>query len=240
MDGADPPPAAGAAPRRGRPPKLSRNVVVGAAIALLDSAGESALTFRALAAELHTGVGGIYHYVASKDEVLDAATNEILGRVVAAADLPADPYEALRVLSMDLYLAMQAHPWSGAYLMRDTGMQPNSMRLFELFGRQVMRLNLTPRQTFDAVSSLVSFVVGVGAEMRQLPAEKMVEGKTQAEYLQEIAQEWRSLDPEEFPFVHAVADEFATHDDVEQFRAGVDLFLAGLARRASCDAAPES
>jgi len=41
---------------------------------MLDVAGESGLTFRALAAELRTGAGAIYWHVANKSELLVAAT----------------------------------------------------------------------------------------------------------------------------------------------------------------------
>lgn len=218
--------------RRGRRPTLSLEAILTEAVALLDEAGEGALTFRTLAERLGTGVGSLYHYVAGRDELLDRATNVILGQVVDEIVLPDDPYAALRQLSMRTYLALQAHPWAGIYLMRDTGMQPNSMRLFDLFGRQSLKLDLTARQRFDAVSSLVSFVVGVGAEMRELPAAILVEGKSQAEYLHDYAEAWRALDPTEFPFIAATADEFEQHDDRSQFAAGVDLFLAGLAQQA--------
>jgi hypothetical protein len=48
------------------------------------------------------------------------------------------------------------------------------------------------------------------------------------EYIARFADEWRGLDPEAFPFLHHIVDEFAGHDDREQFRAGLDLLLAGL------------
>ena len=41
-------------------------------------------------------------------------------------------------------------------------------------------------------------------------------------------QTWRELDPEDFPFVHEIIDEFDGHDDADQFRAALDLTLAGL------------
>lgn len=211
---------------------LSLDIVLDTAIEILDTEGEGSLTLRALAARLDTGVGSLYHYVASKDELLDRATNQVLGDVVGAIELPADPYEAMRTLSDALYMSLQAHPWMGFYLLRDTGMQPNSMRLFDLFGRQVQQLDLTTRQRFNAVSALVSFVVGAGAEMRQLPEAMLAEGKSQEESLHDYAESWRELDPEEFPFVHEAADAFEQHDDVSQFQEGVDLFLAGIAMQA--------
>lgn len=211
---------------------LSLEIVLDSAIEILDADGEGSLTLRALAARLDTGVGSLYHYVASKDELLDRATNQVLGEVVDQIELPDDPYEAMRTLSDALYVSLQAHPWMGLYLMRDTGMQPNSMRLFDLFGRQTQRLDLTTVQRFNAVSSLVSFVVGVGAEMRQLPEAMLAEGKSQEDSLREYADAWRALDPDEFPFIREAADVFEVHDDVAQFRDGVDLLLTGIAAQA--------
>lgn len=218
--------------RRGRRPTLSLQLVLATAIEMLDADGEQALTLRALAGRLDTGVGSLYHYVAGKDELLDRATNEVLGEVMVDLALPDDPYEALRALCYALYACMQRHQWVASYLMRDTGMQPNSMRLFDLFGRQTQRLELTSRQRFIAVSTLVSFVVGVGAEMRELPEAMVAAGKSQAESLHEYADSWRALDPAEFPFVHETVEVFETHDDAAQFEEGVDIFLAGLASQA--------
>ncbi len=44
-----------------------------------------------------------------------------------------------------------------------------------------------------------------------------------------LADQWAHLDPAEYPFVRHVAAQLADHDDREQFLAGVDLFLAGIA-----------
>lgn len=47
-----------------------------------------------------------------------------------------------------------------------------------------------------------------------------------------VVAQWRALDGAEFPFLHTILDVFQTHDDVEQFRAGLDLLLDGLRRQA--------
>ena len=47
-------------------------------------------------------------------------------------------------------------------------------------------------------------------------------------FLHRYAEQWRALDPEAFPFVHEIVDEFEAHDDNEQFRAALELTLAGL------------
>jgi AcrR family transcriptional regulator len=202
------------------------------AVALLDEAGEPALTFRALAARLGTGVGSVYWYVASKDELLDRAADHVLAdALLAVQKLPTsdDPIEGMRAIALTLFDAIADRPWLGAYFLRDTGVQPNGLKLYEMLGRQALRLDLTQRQRFHAVSAVIGYVVGIAADLGQQPPQAVLDGEfTRDEYLGRFVAQWRALDPEEFPFMLHIADEFEGHDDADQFRAGLDLLLAGL------------
>lgn len=216
----------------GRRATHSLDAVIGEAVALLDEAGESALTFRALAARLGGGAASIYWYVANKDELLDRASDHVIAQVLAETagfTEAADPVDDLRAIAVALFDATARRPWLGAYFMRDTGVQPNSLLLYERLGQQVLRLGLTPRQSFHAVSAIIGFVVGIAADLGQQPPQEVADGEVDRdEFLARFAQQWRDLDPEQYPFVHHVVDEFESHDDTEQFRAGLDLLLAGL------------
>ncbi|WUT01112.1 TetR/AcrR family transcriptional regulator [Streptomyces sp. NBC_00708] len=202
------------------------------AVALLDEAGASALTFRALAQRLGGGVASIYWYVASKDELLDRATDHVMGTVLADIEkFPCgdDPIDDLRAMAVTLFDAVVERPWLGAYFMRNTDVQSNSLRLYEKLGRQTLRLKLDARQRFHAVSAIVGVVVGSAVDMGQEPPAEILDGAVDRdEYLGRFARTWRELDPEDFPFVHEIVDEFDGHDDVDQFRSALDLTLAGL------------
>ncbi|MCU1537120.1 MAG: TetR family transcriptional regulator [Humibacillus sp.] len=236
-------------PARGRArASHSLEAILTEAVALLDTSGEPALTFRALAARLGGGAASIYWYVSSKNELLDRAADHVLGEVLVAVegvgagigtgvggggDPLDEPLDDLRTIALALFDAVVDRPWLGAYFLRDTGVQPNGLRLYELLGQQVLRLHLTPRQSFHAVSAVVGFVVGTAADMGQQPSEAAPAGEVDgADELARHADEWRALDPDEFPFVHHIVDEFAVHEDAEQFRAGLDLILSGLRQQA--------
>ena len=223
----------------------SLSSVLSEAVALLDESGEQALTFRALAIRMGGGVGSIYWYVDSKDELLDRAADFALGDVVqATADIGrgttgggprggTDTVDAalvdLRSIAVLLFDAIAERPWLAAYLMRNIEVQPNAMRLYELMGEQLLRLPLTPREAFHAVSAVLGFTVGTAADLGQQPPESVASGQVgRDEFLERYADRWRALDPVEFPFVHRIVDEFEGHDDREQFRAGLDLLVAGL------------
>src|SRR6201995_3799497 len=73
---------------------LSKERIVEAAIEILDADGESALTFRALAARLATGSGAIYWHVADKRALLAAAADQVVAGVMMAGTPGAGPREA--------------------------------------------------------------------------------------------------------------------------------------------------
>ena len=91
-------------------------------------------------------MASIYWYVASKDELLDRATDHVLGGVLdrrrgaAGSD---DPIDDLRAMAVTLFDAIVDRPWLGAYFMRNTDVQANALRLYEKLGQQMLRLDLT-------------------------------------------------------------------------------------------------
>lgn len=202
------------------------------AVALLDEAGVPGLTFRALAQRLGGGVASIYWYVESKDELLDRASDHVMGAVLADVEgLPGsdDPIDDLRATAVTLFEAIMDRPWLGAYFMRNTDVQANSLHVYEKLGRQTLRLDLSARQRFHAVSAIVGVVVGSAVDLGQEPPQEVLDGAVNRdEFLGRYAAAWRALDPEEFPFVHDIVDEFDGHDDVDQFRSALELTLMGL------------
>lgn len=201
------------------------------AVALLDEAGQQGLTFRALAARLGGGVGSIYWYVSSRDELLDRAADHVMADVLTAIEPIGsdDPIDDLRSIGVTVFDAIVDRPWLGAYVLRDTGVQEHSLKVYERIGEEVLRLHLTPRQSFHAASAIVGFVLGTAADMGQELPEALLSGELAPdEYMSRVVDQWRALDPAEFPFVHHIIDEFAGHEDADQFLAGLDLLLAGL------------
>ncbi|MFE9404324.1 TetR/AcrR family transcriptional regulator [Streptomyces sp. NPDC006530] len=206
--------------------------VLSEAVALLDEAGAPALTFRALAQRLGGGVASIYWYVASKEELLDRATDHVMA--AALADIEAlprtdDPIDDLRAMALTLFDTIVQRPWLGAYFMRNTDVQGNTLRVYERLGEQTLRLKLSARQRFHAVSAVVGGVVGSAVDLGQEAPQEILDGTVNRdEFLGRYAKAWRQLDPEDFPFVHEIVDEFDGHDDIDQFRAALDLTLTGL------------
>jgi AcrR family transcriptional regulator len=207
---------------------LSKELIVKAAAEILDGGGEAALTFRTLTARLATGYGAIYHHVANKSDLLAAATDDVIARVMAGVVVDADPREALRGVALGLFDAIDAHPWVGAQLSREPW-RPALLEIYESIGRLLDALDVPEQALFDAAGALVNYVLGVAG---QNAANARILADREADrsaFLSAVAAQWSQLDPERYPFVHKVATRLPEHDDREQFLAGIDIFLAGIA-----------
>ncbi|SFW85385.1 TetR/AcrR family transcriptional regulator [Amycolatopsis australiensis] len=208
---------------------LTRERIVEAAVELLDTAGESGLTFRALTERLATGAGAIYWHVANKNELLDAATDGVVAAALAVE--PADsPRDGIRAAALGLFDAIERHPWLAAQLALQLSRSPwgsVTPRIFESIGRQVLALGVPEGSLFTATSALVHYVLGAAGQNAANAGGPPSE-VDRAEFLDAVSQAWEELDPGDYPFTRAIAAEIRGHDDREQFLAGIDLVLAGI------------
>lgn len=207
---------------------LSKELIVRTATDLLDAGGETALTFRALTARLSTGYGAIYHHVANKSDLLAAATDDIIARVMTGVVDDGDPREALRAVALGLFDAIDAHPWVGAQLSREPW-RPALMEIYESIGRLLDALDVPEGALFDAAGALVNYVLGVAGQNAANARVLAFSEADRSAFLATVAAQWSQLDPDRYPFVHKVAPQLREHDDREQFLSGVDIFLAGIA-----------
>lgn len=208
---------------------LSRERIVEAAVRLLDTTGEGGLTFRALARSLATGPGAIYWHVTGKDELLNAATDAVVARKTSTVSASATPREAIRTLALDVFDAIDAHPWIGTQLARAPSQSP-LLRVFEQFGRQVQALGVPESAQFTAASALLNYTLGAGGQ-NAANAGVHQQGTDRAAFLDAAADAWADLDPGEYAFTRNVADQLRDHDDRTEFVAGIDLILAGITAR---------
>jgi AcrR family transcriptional regulator len=206
---------------------LTRERVVEAAIELLDSQGENALTFRALAARLETGHGAIQWHIANKAELLQAATDDVIARAIAGVAAGAQPREAIRSSALGVFDAIDAHPWAGAELSREPW-QSAVLRIFESFGGPLQGLGVPEQDQFDCATALLNYVLGLAGQYAA--GARLITRETgRAAFLSALADRWERLEPARYPFTRRAAAKLREHEDREQFLAGIDLILAGIA-----------
>ncbi|WP_420367498.1 TetR/AcrR family transcriptional regulator [Curtobacterium sp. L1-20] len=205
---------------------LTRVRIVETAIALLDAGGTDALTFRALAAELSTGAGALYHHVSNKSELLSAAATGMITDVLATAG-SADPAASIRQVTAGVFAAIVAHPWLGSQLVA-APWQPAVLQLFDRIGSEVTALGVPAPEQFDAASALVHHVLGVAS---QYDAGQHL-GDVRADrpgFIESSTSPLVGSDSGRYPFLARIERQLVEHDDREQFRAGIEIILTGVA-----------
>ncbi|MDI2132754.1 TetR/AcrR family transcriptional regulator [Yinghuangia seranimata] len=129
---------------RPRQPLLSRDRIVAAALTLVDDEGLDAVSTRRLAAELGVSGPALYNHFATKDELIDAVVDSVLGEVDVAVF--ADPaitadgaWQApLRTWARSYRAALAAHPNVVPALAQGPGRRPNALRMADaVFGALV-------------------------------------------------------------------------------------------------------
>ncbi len=216
---------------------LSRQRVVAAAIDILDTAGEAALTFRVLANRLSTGSGALYWHVADKDALLCAATEHVLSRATAEVDGAPSPEDALRAIALGVFDAIGTHPWVGTQLARQPW-QPAMGTIFEKASAQFDALGVPPAALFNCVSALAQYLLGSAAQTAAAARHRFASSDRPA-VLATIVEAWTQRDRTQYPFVHLLAEQVKTHDEREAFLAGLDLILAGAKSLAAAKACPD-
>jgi AcrR family transcriptional regulator len=215
---------------RRSPPReesLSRDRIIEASIELLDRSGEDGLTYRTLSERLATGPGAIYWHIANKSDLLNAACDAIIARVMEARVAGATPEAAIRALALGTFDAIDAHPWVGSALTQAPGELP-IVRILEGIGQQVRALGVPAEEQWAVAGALLNYILGVGGQNAANGQFARARGIDRSEYLEAVAGAWSKLDPEKYPFTRSLAGHLRAHDDRIDFLAGIDLILRGI------------
>lgn len=198
-------------------PALSRAAIVREAIVMLDAEGAEALSMRKLGAQLNAGATSLYRHVATKDELIELAVDEVFGEVTvppAGADWRA---EATAAAGSFRATALH-HPWLGSVL-GQAGMAQLGPNL-GAFSHGLVGLFTAagyPEPT-GALDTLLSYVIGMSTTEAAWLTTVARSGLTEVELVTQLSgQELGELDP-------AQVRE-------SKFAYGLEVVLDGLATR---------
>jgi AcrR family transcriptional regulator len=208
-------------PRRGRPPRLSRDQIVEAALSLVDRSGMHGLTMRALAHELQADPMAVYRHVRDKDELLGAMCDRLLV-ALDPIDLDDGWEPQLRRLAEQIRERFAARP---ALLpaLAAAPVTPTSLLIAADTLALLIHAGATARDAAAGVNAVFSYVLGYAV------LEAAVPPPSDHDALRDAALAHLGTD-EPPPHLDAAIDLM---NDPGDFHAGLDLVLSGL--RASLD-----
>jgi AcrR family transcriptional regulator len=222
-------------PGRRRRDPISRDAIVAAAIELLDRDGFEALSMRGLAEQLGTGAASLYWHVGSKEGLLDLVFDQNIGEVEVPPADPARWAEQIREVARAQRAVSLRHPYIVRLSIGRIPMGPNAIRLTERVVGIMLAGGVPPGLAVQGYLLLIAAVngftmdeTGVGeGGGAVIPAE----AQARQEQADQASGYLKSLPPEHFPHLVALADEFGLADNEERFELLIDIFADGLARR---------
>jgi AcrR family transcriptional regulator len=208
-------------------PRLSRERVVHAAVALADGGGIESLTMRKLGEQLQVEAMSLYKHVANKEDLLDG----MIDSVFAEIDPPSGDWRpAMRRRAVSIRELMRRHPWAVGLMESRSVPGPATLRHHDAVLGTLREAGFSIELAAHAFSALDSYIYGFALQERNLPFET---GEDTAELAQAIlarfpADEYPHL--AELTFQHVLQPGY---DYGNEYAFGLDLILDGLERAAS-------
>jgi TetR/AcrR family tetracycline transcriptional repressor len=206
---------------------VKQELIVRAALTLLDEVGLEGLTMRRLATALKIQAPSLYWHFPSKQALLDGMADAIFG----AVSLPRNPKgkvwdERLKAVIRAIRRAFLAHRdgarvFAGTYVPTD-----NVLRVVEAMMALMQEAGASPKLSSDGAFSLVYYVLGCTME------EQGLDPRTGGPLdLANRQAKFANLAAMKYPSIHAALHRMFDNDLDDRFEAGLDLLISGLKAR---------
>ncbi|MCX4749352.1 TetR/AcrR family transcriptional regulator [Kitasatospora sp. NBC_01287] len=213
------------------PSGLSRDRIVGATVDLLDADGVQAFSMRRLAATLDVTAMSVYWYLDTKDELLELALDDVLGRMAVAPPTDHDNWrEQLRTLAHEYRRCFQQHPWAAQLAGQFLPLGPNALLLSTSAIDAITRTGLTPDRLGAALGLIFEYTYGFALLESQWLVRVRSSGLPEEEFhkvVHGLVEQADTRYAEHAELIDAVGHNSAAARD-RRFAQGLDLALAGI------------
>ncbi|MFE2377571.1 TetR/AcrR family transcriptional regulator C-terminal domain-containing protein [Streptomyces sp. NPDC059398] len=205
---------------RGRPARLTRAATVESALELLDEVGIDALTMRRLADRLGVQAGALYRHFATKQDLLTAMADQILGTVTAPG--PDEVWSAqLLHLARSMRQALLARR-DGARVYGGTHSSgPHTLALAEATVSALRTAGFDDADAARALFTVTNFVLGNTLEEQAAQPDGAGRPAGAALVRDAVLQGG-------FPHLKAVLPELTGADLADYFEFGLNVVVSGL------------
>jgi AcrR family transcriptional regulator len=154
-----------------RSPRFSRELIAAKAMEIADADGIEAVSMRRVASELGAGTMTLYHYVGSKQELLDLMDDAMMAELlVDPKSLEGDWRDALRAIARASIETWARHPWLQEVAGRRPSIGPNGMRHVDQSLQAVADTGLSRERKLEIISQVDDYVAGYIQRERALIA----------------------------------------------------------------------
>jgi AcrR family transcriptional regulator len=209
-------------------PRLSKERVLRAAVALADRDGIESLTMRKLATDLGVGAMSLYYHVPNKTELLDGMV-DVVFEEIEPPSLDVDWKTALRRRAHSTREALARHRWAVGLLESRLNPGPASYRLHNAVLGCLREAGFSVENAVHAYSMQDAYIYGFALQERTVPFEGAEEIAEVAEVM--VEQMLEQFPADEYPYLVEVVGGYVAksgYDFADEFEYGLDLILDAL------------
>ncbi len=215
---------------------LSRELVLQGAMAVADAGGIAALTIRSLADSLGVRPMSVYHYVATKEEILDGIVDVVFGEIETPT--PGGDWRVeLHRRAVSCRAVLRRHSWAIGLLESRTAPGPATLRHHDAVLATLRAAGFSRALTAHAYALIDSYTYGFALQEAGLPFEGP-DGP--AEIAEPIVERFATG---LYPHMAEMVSEYYLrpgYDFGDEFEFGLGLVLDGLARLRAAEDAPDA
>ncbi|MFD7496116.1 TetR/AcrR family transcriptional regulator C-terminal domain-containing protein [Streptomyces sp. NPDC059832] len=215
-------------------PALSRAAIVREAIVMLDADGIEALSMRKLGARLNAGATSLYRHVATKDELMELAVDEVFAEItVPPADSP-DWRAAATEAARSFRSTALHHPWLASVL-GQAGLAylgPNLMSFSERLAALFTAVGFP--EPSRAIDTVMTYVIGMSTTEAAWLTTVARSGETEADFMSRLmpAAQQAAAEHDHLAGTFTASAETAPEEIRDsKFTYGLEVVLDGLALR---------
>jgi AcrR family transcriptional regulator len=202
---------------------ITRDEIVRVALGICETDGADALTIRAVASAMGAAPMSLYNHVATKDELLDAVLDEVMGRLRVATDTSKPWQDELVSFALALAEHLDAHRWAVQPLMMRPDPGEHTTAVGEVALAAALRGGLSASEAVTAFAALISLVYGRAAFLAAAE-------RPGAQRVDEVDARISEAAFAQFPATASVAAELIGYASPLHLERAVRAVVAGLSR----------
>ncbi|GAA1172355.1 AcrR family transcriptional regulator [Kitasatospora gansuensis] len=209
---------------------LSRERIVATALTIIETEGLDALSMRRVAQELGTGAASLYAHIGNKDELLEQVLDLVYSEITTETPDPARWQEQVKDHLRRARKVLTSHgDLARAVMAANVPVTPHALDNAEAVLGLLKAGGLDDRTASYGVDVLSLLVTATAFEES---SRWRVSAEDASAYGERIRTFFASVPADRYPLVVALAGELTRDVGDERFEFGLDILVAGLARRA--------
>lgn len=230
-----------AAPRptsgRGRPPRITVDQILTAAIEVADDEGMTALSMARVAKRVGVAAMSLYTHVPGKAELVELMVDAVMREreLPGPADRPEGWREQIVLYAQRTRATHRRHPWLREISSARAPLGPGTMAQQEYLLAALEGCGLPPREMFAAADAVDTHVRAAAREEVEYMHPNQGDGQSWDAWWAERQHVWEEyFDTEEYPTMSRVWVEggFEKGEPVDSYDYGLERFLDGIEEQA--------